>query len=122
MNKTSPVAGYRGSLMRKALLILALTIPVAAAAEVIEAVVIRVGDRVITRTQYAKRLHEGFTEIEQTATPAEQATKKEEYRKNLANDMIAELLIKDRADRLSLTVSADEVKDAVERLKKQYGL
>jgi len=108
--------------MRKTLLILALMIPLTAAAEVIEAVVIRVGDRVVTRTQYLKRLHDGFNEIEQTATPADQTAKKEEYKKNLVNDMIAELLIKDRADRLGLTVSADEVKDAVERLKQQYGL
>jgi len=108
--------------MRKTLLILALMIPLTAAAEVIEAVVIRVGDRVVTRTQYLKRLHDGFNEIEQTAAPADQTAKKEEYKKNLVNDMIAELLIKDRADRLGLTVSADEVKDAVERLKQQYGL
>src|SRR5438445_8184413 len=122
MNKQQSVVGYRLPLMRKTLLILAFLVPVTAAAEVIEAVVIRVGDRVVTRTQYLKRLHDGFNEIEQTATPAEQAAKKEDYKKNLVNDMIAELLIKDRADRLALTVSADEVKDAIERLKQQYGL
>jgi parvulin-like peptidyl-prolyl isomerase len=122
MNKQPSVVGYRLPLMRKTLLILAFLVPVTAAAEVIEAVVIRVGDRVVTRTQYLKRLHDGFNEIEQTTTPAEQAAKKEDYKKNLVNDMIAELLIKDRADRLALTVSADEVKDAIERLKQQYGL
>jgi parvulin-like peptidyl-prolyl isomerase len=122
MNKQQSVVGYRLPLMRKTLLILAFLVPVTAAAEVIEAVVIRVGDRVVTRTQYLKRLRDGFNEIEQTAAPAEQAAKKEDYKKNLANDMIAELLIKDRADRLALTVSADEVKDAIERLKQQYGL
>jgi peptidyl-prolyl cis-trans isomerase SurA len=36
--------------------------------------------------------------------------------------MIAELLIKDRADRLGLTVTSDELKDAVARLKQQYGI
>jgi peptidyl-prolyl cis-trans isomerase SurA len=94
----------------------------ATAAQVVEAIIIRVGDRVVTRTQYIKRLHDGFAEIEQTAQPAEVAAKKEEFKKNLANDLISELLIKDRADRLGLSVSSDELKDAIERLKQQYGL
>jgi peptidyl-prolyl cis-trans isomerase SurA len=94
----------------------------ATAAQVIEAIIVRVGDRVITRTQYQKRLHDAYTEIEQTAPPAEMAAKKDDYRKNLVNELIAELLIKDRADRLGLTVSSDELKDAINRLKQQYGL
>ncbi|MEO6260417.1 MAG: peptidylprolyl isomerase [Thermoanaerobaculia bacterium] len=110
--------------MRKT--VLALLIAASAlslsAAELVEAVVIRVGDRMVTRTQFLKRLRDGYTEIEQTAPPADQASKKSELRKSLANDLIAELLIKDRADRMSLTVSAEEMKDAVDRLKKQYGL
>src|SRR6202040_1624838 len=85
----------------------------ATAAQLVEAIVIRVGDRVVTRTQYLKRLHDGYNEIEQTSQPAELASKKEEFRKNLSNDLISELLIKDRADRLGLTVSQDEIKDAV---------
>ena len=93
------------------------------AAQLLEAIVIRVGDRIVTRTQYARRLHDGFIEIEQTATsPSEVATKKEEMRKSLPNDLIAELLIKDRADRLGLSVSPDEVKEAMSRLKEQYGM
>jgi parvulin-like peptidyl-prolyl isomerase len=110
--------------MKKALLSLA-TVALAgtlSAAQLVEAIVIRVGDRVVTRTQYLKRLHDGYNEIEQTAQPAEVATKKEEFRKNLPNDLISELLIKDRADRLGLSVGSDEIKDAVERLKQQYGL
>lgn len=103
-------------------LILAGTAAAASAAQVVEAIVLRVGDRVVTRTQYAKRLHDGYTEIEQTMAPAEQAAKKEELKKNLVNDLIAELLIKDRADRLGLNVSNEELKEAVERLKQQYGI
>lgn len=110
--------------MKKVLLslLIAATAVSVSAAQLVEAIVIRVGDRVVTRTQYLKRLHDGYNEIEQTSQPAEIATKKEEFRKNLANDLISELLIKDRADRLGLTVSADEIKDAVEKLKQQYGL
>jgi len=110
--------------MKKILLslLIAATAVSASAAQLVEAIVIRVGDRVVTRTQFLKRLHDGYNEIEQTSQPAEIATKKEEFRKNLANDLISELLIKDRADRLGLTVSADEIKDAVDKLKQQYGL
>jgi peptidyl-prolyl cis-trans isomerase C len=111
--------------MKKTILALALTASAATltAAQLVEAIVIRVGDRVVTRTQYAKRLKDGFTEIEQTNTlPADIASKKEEMRKNLANDLIAEMLIKDRADRLGLSVSADEIKEAMARLKEQYGI
>ncbi|HEX7559325.1 MAG TPA: peptidylprolyl isomerase [Usitatibacter sp.] len=111
--------------MKKTILALALTASAATltAAQLVEAIVIRVGDRVVTRTQYAKRLKDGFTEIEQTNTlPADIASKKEEMRKSLTNDLIAEMLIKDRADRLGLSVSADEIKEAMARLKEQYGI
>jgi Parvulin-like peptidyl-prolyl isomerase len=111
--------------MKKTILALVITVSAAtlSAAQLLEAIVIRVGDRVVTRTQYTRRLHDASIEIEQTSTsPAEIATKKEELRKNLSNDLIAELLIKDRADRLGLSVSADEVKEALSRLKEQYGM
>src|SRR5579884_1326335 len=94
----------------------------ASAAQLVEAIVIRVGDRVVTRTQYAKRLHDGLNEIEQTSQPSEVAAKKEDFKKNLTNDLISELLIKDRADRLGLTISQDEVNDAIDKLKQQYGI
>ncbi|HEY4640255.1 MAG TPA: peptidylprolyl isomerase [Thermoanaerobaculia bacterium] len=111
--------------MKKTILALVLTATAATvtAAQLVEAIVIRVGDRVVTRTQYARRLHEGFAEIEQTSTtPAEAASKKDDLRKNLSTDLIAELLIKDRADRLGLSVSAEELKEAMTRLKEQYGI
>ncbi len=104
------------------ILIIANTVAAASAAQVVEAIVIRVGDRVVTRTQYMKRLHDGYNEIEQTVTASDVVAKKEDFRKNLVNELIAELLIKDRADRLGLTVSSDELKEAVQRLKQQYGL
>ena len=52
--------------MKKALfaLVIAALAGSATAAQLVEAIVIRVGDRVVTRTQYLKRLHDGFNEIE----------------------------------------------------------
>ena len=110
--------------MKKALITLAVAAlaATATAGDVVEAIVVRVGDRVITRTQYQKRLQDGFTEIEQTVAPGEVAAKKADFKKNLVNDLIGELLIKDRADRLGLNVTQDDLLMAIESLKKQYGL
>jgi parvulin-like peptidyl-prolyl isomerase len=110
--------------MKKTLLALSifLVATAAMAAQVVEAIVVRVGDRVITRTQYEKRLREGLAEIDQAVPAAQQAAKKDEFRKGLTDDLIAELLVKDRADRLGLTVTDPEIKEAVGRLKEQYGI
>lgn len=110
--------------MKKATFLLALTLVASAAnaAQLVEAIVVRVGDRILTRTQYAKRLSEGYNEIDQTAAPAEVAAKKAALKKDLLNDIIAELLIKDRADRIGLAVTESDMKDAIGRLKQQYGI
>jgi parvulin-like peptidyl-prolyl isomerase len=108
----------------KALLIvfsLAL-IPGLVAAEVVEAIVARVGDRIITRSQYLNRLRDGYDEIERTTPPAELKARKESFRKSLLDEMLSEVLIKDRADRLGLSVTPAEMEDAVKRLKAQYGI
>jgi parvulin-like peptidyl-prolyl isomerase len=110
--------------MKKALLIIlvAATAATASAADMVEAIIVRVGDRIVTRTQYLKRLEDGFMEIEQTAKPEEVAAKKADLRKNLVNDIISELLLKDRADRLGITVTQDDINMAMARLKEQYGI
>lgn len=110
-------------MMKKALLVFVLFLtPALYAAQVVEAIVIRVGDRIITRTQYTKRLGDVLHEIEQTVPADQQAERKDRVRKNLVNDLIGELLVKDRADRIGITVSEEEIKDAVARLKTQYGI
>ena len=103
------------------LLTLLLTVP-GYSAEQVEAIVARVGDRIITRSQYDARLREGFAELERTVPPQELTTRKQDLKRNLINEMLSELLIKDRADRIGLTVSPNEVKEAVDRLKAQYGI
>lgn len=111
--------------MKKSLITLAITVVAATAfaAQPIESIVVRVGDRIITRSQYDKRLRESLAEAEQSGAPADQiATRKRELRKGMVEDLINELLIKDRADRIGITVSDAEIKDAVVRLKQQYGI
>ena len=109
--------------MKKTIFALVLTLTAtAASAELLEGIVVRVGDRIITRTQYQKRLADIYREIEQTAAPESVADQKRQAREGLVNDLISELLLKDRADRLGITITEAEVKDAVERLKQQYGI
>ena len=109
--------------MKKTILItlLALGTLSASAATIVEAIVVRVGDRIITRTQYERRLRDAYNETQQLPE-ADRAAAREAIRKSIVEELISELLIKDRADRLGLTVSDAEVKDAVSRLKTQYGI
>src|SRR5471032_2964443 len=99
--------------MKKLLMTLAVSLAAAAtfAAQPIESIVVRVGDRIITRSMYDRRLRDAYTEADQIAT------RKQELRRTLVDDLINELLIKDRADRLGITVSDAEIKDAIVRLK-----
>jgi peptidyl-prolyl cis-trans isomerase SurA len=110
--------------MKKTIFVLAfaLTALTASAAQLLEGIVVRVGDRIVTRTQYDRRLSDVYREIEQTQPADRQAALKAEAKANLVQDMINELLIKDRADRLGVTVTDPEVKEAIARLKQQYGI
>jgi len=112
--------------MKKTILAVAISLAAGSlcAADLVEAIVVRVGDRIVTRTQYLKRLREGYADIEHEPNlPADkQAARREELRKNLVNDVIAELLIKDRADHLGITVSEADIKEALGRLKQQYNI
>jgi parvulin-like peptidyl-prolyl isomerase len=110
--------------MRKLFIITILTLSAASlsAAQLVEAIIVRVGDRIITRTQYDKRMRDAIADVEQSFPPAQQAAKREEVRKGLLNELISELLIKDRADRLGITVSPEEIRDGILRLKQQYNI
>ena len=51
------------------------------AAEIVEAVVARVGDRIVTRSQYVQRLREGFEEIDHNSPPDQAKSEKTNYKK-----------------------------------------
>lgn len=111
--------------MKKALISVAISIAAASAfaADTIESIVVRVGDRIVTASQYQRRLRDTMNEIDQSGIPADQVVaRKQEAKKGLVDDLINELLIKDRADRLGISVTDAEIKDAIGRLKEQYGI
>ncbi|MGK2858479.1 MAG: foldase protein PrsA [Thermoanaerobaculia bacterium] len=112
--------------MKKTALVLAASLTLlagTASAEIVEAVVARVGDRIITRSQYIDRLAMAEGEIRRVATTPEDAAERiQRTRAGLLDEMLEELVIKDRADRLNITISDAELQESVERLKKQYGI
>lgn len=110
--------------MKKSIFVITLALaPLAAsAATVVEGIVVRVGDRIVSRSQYETRLRDHYAEIDATVAPAEREARKAETRKNLVNELVAELLLRDRADHLGITVSDAEVKQSIGRLKQQYGI
>ncbi|HVS31989.1 MAG TPA: peptidyl-prolyl cis-trans isomerase [Thermoanaerobaculia bacterium] len=101
---------------------LAATAGSLSAAQLLEAIVVRVGDRIVTRSQYERRMAEALAEIEQVSPPDQVATARAELSKRFTDELINELLIKDRADRLGITITDAEVKDAINRLKQQYNI
>jgi peptidyl-prolyl cis-trans isomerase SurA len=103
-------------------LLFALSATSASAAQVLEGIVVRVGDRIVTRSQYERRLRDIDREIEQSAPPADVAARKLEARNGLVNELVSELLLKDRADRLGITVTDADIREAIDRLKQQYGI
>ncbi len=89
----------------------------ASAGELVERIVARVNDRLITQTEFDRRL-----------TAAQNAPNappdKAQLKKDVLDDMIREKLIDERAKELGPTVGATdgEVDEAVERVKRQYNL
>lgn len=104
------------------LIVLTFSIGVAGASQIVEAIVARVGDRIITRSDYLVRLDRTLQEIEQNLPADRVEQEKKKAREELLDNMINELLIKDRADRLGLRITQAQVDEAIERLKSQYGI
>lgn len=123
MNPASGAIPTTGIMMKKLFAIaVLLSMSAVAQAAIVEAIVARVGDRIITRSQFANRLESGFRDIERTAPPAQVAQEKARYKDQLLNEMIAELLIKNRAERMGIVAPAAEVQRMLEQMKTQYGI
>jgi peptidyl-prolyl cis-trans isomerase SurA len=100
--------------MKKALIVLALFLFLASAAssaELIEALVARVNDQPITRTEFESRCVlelRGSVDLD--------------GRRRVLDEMIQEKLLEDRARELDVQANDAEVEEAVERVKRQYNL
>src|SRR3984893_3028734 len=84
-------------------------------AELVERIVARVNDRLITQSEFDKRVAAGG---HTPNAPTDAALLKRE----ILDDMIREKLLEERAKELSVSASDAEIEEAVERVKRQYNL
>lgn len=104
--------------MRRLLSVFALSIPFvgsAVAAELVEQIVVRVNDRLITQSEFDKRLALAAKVPNHPTDPAE-------LERGVLEDLIREKLLEERAKEMSVTATDEEVDAAVARVKAQYNL
>jgi parvulin-like peptidyl-prolyl isomerase len=85
------------------------------AAELVEKVVARVNDRLITSSELQRRI------VAASHAPGA-STDTNVIKKEVLGDLIKEKLLEERARELSASASDEEVEQAVERVKRQYNL
>ena len=107
------------STMRKALLFVLLlglaVAPVLVAAELVEQIVVRVNDRLITQSEFDRRL---ALAAKAPGHPTDLA----EMQKAVLEDLIREKLLDERAKEMAVSATDEEVEIAVARVKQQYNL
>ena len=85
------------------------------AAELVERIVARVNDRLITQSEYDRRLSVAIKAARSSADPAK-------LRAQILEDMIREKLLDERATEMAVAATDEEVEAAVQRVKAQYNL
>jgi peptidyl-prolyl cis-trans isomerase SurA len=87
----------------------------APAAELVERIVARVNNNLITQSEYDKR-------ISAAQKGARGASESQQMRLSVLEDMIKEKLLEERAREMAVTATDEEVETAVQRVKAQYQL
>ncbi len=104
--------------MRRILLFLVFAVALPAfafAAELVEQIVVRVNDRLITQSEFDKRLAIAARAPNHPTDPVE-------LERNVLEDLIKEKLLEERAKEMAVGASDEEVDAAVARVKAQYNL
>ncbi|MGH9400360.1 MAG: SurA N-terminal domain-containing protein, partial [Thermoanaerobaculia bacterium] len=84
-------------------------------AELVERIIARVNDRLITQSEFDKRV--------EAVSRAPQATPdRAQLRREALDDLIKEKLLAERAKELSVSATEAEIEEALERVKSQYNL
>src|SRR6266542_4246881 len=88
---------------------------VLAGAELVEKILARVNDRLITNSEFQRRVT--------AASHAPQASSDSaQIKREVLEDLIKEKLLEERAKEMSVSASDEEIETAVERVKRQYNL
>jgi len=86
-----------------------------AGAELVEKIVARVNDRLITNSEFEARFAVFISSPQAGNNPLE-------AKRKLLSELIDEKLLEERAKELSVAATDEEVETAVERVKRQYNL
>lgn len=106
------------STMRRVLLTLGASFLLggpAFSAELVERIVARVNDRLITQSEFDKR-------VELTSKGPQAPKDRLQLRRDSLDDLIKEKLLSERAKELSVSATDAEIEEALERVKGQYNL
>lgn len=98
-----------------AALALSAAAALASAGELVDRIVARVNDRLITQSEFDRRL-------DSARTAPNAPTDVAQLKKDVLDDLIKEKLLEERAKELAVSASDSEVEEAVERVKRQYNL
>jgi len=83
--------------------------------ELVEKILVRVNDRLITNSEFEKR-------VDSAAHAPGASTDVSQIRREALQDMIKEKLLEERAKEMGVSATDEEIETAVERVKRQYNL
>ena len=86
-----------------------------AGAELVESILARVNDRLITNSEFQRRVVAASHALQAPSDPAQ-------VKRDVLEEMIKEKLLEERAKEMSVSASDEEIESAVERVKRQYNL
>jgi parvulin-like peptidyl-prolyl isomerase len=86
-----------------------------AGAELVEKILVRVNDRLITNSEFQRRVVAASHAPQASTDPAQ-------LKREVLEDLIREKLLEERAKEMSVSASDEEIETAVERVKRQYNL
>lgn len=95
--------------------VLVLSAGAGLAAEIVEKILVRVNDRLITNSEFERR-------VVAAAHAPNAATDQSLIKKEVLQDMIREKLLEERAKEMGVSATDEEIETAVERVKRQYNL
>ena len=85
---------------------------------VVEGIMVRVNDRIVTISEFTERLRQELTQL--TAPPSNDELR--EFSEMLLNEIVSEMVLTERAAEKRVTVSDEMVNNAIENLRKENKL
>jgi peptidyl-prolyl cis-trans isomerase SurA len=101
---------------------LALLLPFAAQARVVEKIAAVVGGEIILQSEVEERAAPLMADIAAINNPSQRAARAAALRRQVLDRMVDEQLLMQEANELKVSVSSEEVDKSIDQIKKDYGL